>query len=55
MMIPSAFLDRMRGILKEDFDSFCNALVEENTVHAVRYNPEKIEKKDVFWYNNINK
>lgn len=46
-MIPSEFLARMRDILGEEYDSFYNAVMDEQNVHAVRYNPEKIEKKDV--------
>lgn len=45
-MIPSAFLERMRDILKGEYDSFYNALMDEKNVHAVRYNPEKITKED---------
>lgn len=45
-MIPSAFLERMSDLLGEDYESFYNALVDEKNVHAVRYNPEKINRKD---------
>lgn len=45
-MIPSEFLARMRNILGEEYDSFYTALMDEQNVRAVRYNPDKIEKKD---------
>lgn len=45
-MIPSEFLARMRDILGEEYEAFYNALIDEQNVHAVRYNPDKIEKQD---------
>ena len=45
-MIPEAFLERMKGILKEDYDAFYHALMREENVHAVRYNADKITKED---------
>ena len=43
-MIPIAFLDRMRGLLGETYDLFYAAISKEDSVHAVRYNPDKITK-----------
>ncbi|MBE6655415.1 MAG: hypothetical protein E7609_00895 [Ruminococcaceae bacterium] len=44
-MIPVAFLQRMRTLLGDDYESFYNALMDEKNVHAVRHNPNKIEKE----------
>ncbi len=43
-MIPFAFLQRMRSLLGEDYEAFCNALMDEKSIHAVRYHADKIEK-----------
>lgn len=44
-MIPEAFLARMHLLLGEEYDAFYAALTSEKTVHAVRRNPEKLERE----------
>ena len=44
-MIPPLFLERMRLLLGDEYEKFCVALSEGESVHAVRYNPDKISKE----------
>lgn len=44
-MIPNAFLERMRLLLGDAYESFLSAISEEHSVHALRYNPDKITEE----------
>ena len=45
-MIPPLFLERMRLLLGDEYEKFCVALSERESVHAVRHNPDKILKDE---------
>ncbi len=45
-MLPSAFLERMKGLLGDGYDSFLCAMTEEGEVRGLRHNPYKLSAAD---------